>query len=387
MSDVSTVVVVGSGVSGMSSAMTLAKAGVPVKVLEEHDTIGFPCHCGGVVSTDYSEKIGIPTPSSLELNELYGFRFTDGAKEIVVRSGHPVAKVISRERFDEHLGKLCEERGVQLIKSKKVVSIRGIDHPTLVDESARMHSARYAVLAGGIADDLGYQLGFTRDNSHLLISAQCTAKRRADPTVASIYLSEGISPDFFGYVVPIDEGLCRIGVASRRADVLNSVNLIAKKERAELSGRPNLWGIWTGGPISRRRKGNVLVVGDEAGMSKATTGGGIVFGALSGVVAAETIIQDLKGDATKATKASEALVFQLRKIRGIRKLLDALGPQLAMEAMLSVTTNDRMVRYLETADFDFHGDLTRILQNVTLNASLLPISIRVIRHLITGLFK
>lgn len=387
MSDASTVVVVGGGVSGMVSAMTLAKAGVAVTVLEEHDAIGSPCHCGGVVSADYGEKIRIPSPSSIELNDLYGFRFTDGTKEIVVRSSRPVAKVISRERFDEHLADLCEAEGVQLVRSKKAVSVREVDHPIVVDESARTHSAEYAVLAGGIADDLGYRLGLTRDNSHLLMSAQCIAKKHADPTVASVYLSDKISPEFFGYVVPIDEEHCRIGVASKRTDVLSSVRLMAKKEGAELSGRPSLWGIWTGGPIPRIRRGNVFTVGDEAGMSKATTGGGILFGALSGRATAETIIQELKGTSLEAMKSSEALVSQLRKIRTIRKLLDSVGPQLVMEAMTTVTTGERLTKYLETVDFDFHGDLKKALRTITPNVNLLPIGIRVAHHLITGLFK
>jgi digeranylgeranylglycerophospholipid reductase len=386
MSDALTVVV-GGGVSGMVSAMTLAKAGVAVTVLEEHDTIGTPCHCGGVVSADYGKKIRISSPPSIELNDLYGFRFTDGAKEIVVRSSRPVAKVISREGFDEHLAKRCEAEGVELVRSKKAVSVREVGHPIVVDESARTYSAEYVVLAGGIADDLGYGLGLTRDNSHLLMSAQCIAKKHVDPTVASIYLSDRISPEFFGYVVPVDEEHCRIGVASKRVDVLSSVRLMAKKEGAELSGRPSLWGIWTGGPIPRLRRGNVFVVGDEAGMSKATTGGGIVFGALSGRAAAETIIQELKGASLEAAKSSEVLISQLRKIRNIRKLLDSMGPQLVMEAMMTITTTEKLMKYLETVDFDFHGDLTKALRTITPSVRLLPIGIRVAYHLIAGLFK
>jgi digeranylgeranylglycerophospholipid reductase len=387
MSYASTVVVVGGGVSGMVSAMTLAKAGVAVTVLEEHDTIGIPCHCGGVVSADYSEKIRIPSPSSIELNDLYGFRFTDGTKEVVARSSCPVAKVISRERFDEHLAELCEVEGVELVRSKRVVSLTEVDHPIIVDESTRAHTAEYVVLAGGIADDLGHRLGLARNNSHLLMSAQCIAKKRVDPTIASIYLSDRVSPEFFGYVVPIDEGHCRIGVASKRRDVLSSLQLMIKKEGAELSGRPSLWGIWTGGPISRMRIGNVFAVGDEAGMSKPTTGGGIVFGALSGKAAAEAIIQELKGTSLEAAKSSEVLISQLRKIRNVRRLLDSMGPQLVMEAMTKVTTSEKLAKYLETVDFDFHGDLTKALGTITPSVNLLPVGVRVAHHLITGLFK
>jgi hypothetical protein len=108
---------------------------------------------------------------------------------------------------------------------------------------------------------------------------------------------------------------------------------------------------------------------------------------LSGRATAETIIQELKGTSLEAMKSSEALVSQLRKIRTIRKLLDSVGPQLVMEAMTTVTTGERLTKYLETVDFDFHGDLKKALRTITPNVNLLPIGIRVAHHLITGLFK
>lgn len=382
-----TVVVVGAGVSGLVSALTLARAGVPVTLLEEHDNVGTPCHCCGVVSTDYREKTGVSPPRSIELNDLHGFRFTDGTKQLVVRSERPVAKVISREKFDEHLSELCEARGVELLRSRRGVSIGLADNPTVVDDSARSRSSKYVVLAGGIADILSHQVGLGRDNSRLLISAQCLAKKRTDASIAPIYLNDNISPDFFGYVVPIDEEHCRIGVASKKVDVLRSVHLMAKKEGAELIGKPAMWGVWTGGPVSRTRRGNVFVVGDAAGMTKATTGGGIVFGALSARAVAETMIAELKGSPLDKMKSLDALVLQARKIRMMRGLMDLVGPNIIMDAMFSVTTSERLTQYMEGVDFDYHGGFTKILEVVRPSPSLLPLGVRALHHLLSGLFK
>ena len=46
------VVVIGGGPGGLSVAHSLAALGRTVTVLEEHDTVGTPVHCTGVMAAD-----------------------------------------------------------------------------------------------------------------------------------------------------------------------------------------------------------------------------------------------------------------------------------------------------------------------------------------------
>jgi len=379
------VVVVGAGASGLVASLELATRGVPVTLLEEHRSAGSPCHCCGVVSTDYQEKIGVRVPKSVELNELSGFRFTDGSREIVVRSGHTVAKVISRRSFDEHLAELCISRGVDVLMSRRAASIVEPDRPRVTDESGKRYGAEYVILANGVADGLGYQVGLTKNKSFLLPSAQCVAKKRTDPSIASIYMNADVSPDFFGYVVPVDEEHCKIGVASRKVDAVRSLHLIARKEGAEIYGKHVTWGIWTGGPIPRERVGNVIAVGDAAGMTKATTGGGIVFGVLSAKSATDTIFAEVRGG--HAAGVRQDVRRHLHSIRRIRQLIDLAGPEVVMEALFTTTTSERLTRYVEGVDFDFHGGLARGFRIIRPSPRLIPLGLKALGHIIEGLFK
>ena len=379
-----TVTVVGAGVSGLVAALTLARADVEVTVLEEHETIGLPCYCGGVVSPDYQEKIGIALPRSIELIDLHGFKFTDGVREVTVESKRTIAKVISRQALDEHLARLCEVEGVGLQRSTRGTSLRTCDGSTVVETPSKSYSSDYTILAGGIADNLGRTIGLARGNSSLLVSAQAVIRKRTESPVASIYLSERISPDFFGYAVPTDEQHCAIGVASRKADVVESLRIMAKKEGAELAEKPSMWGIWTGGPMSSIRKDNVFVVGDAAGMTKATTGGGIVFGAMSARAVANIIIDELGGEGSEGAQSLQSLTLELRKIRTIRRLMNLAGPASLMEAILSASSQDRLRDYMESVDFDFHGGLIRAVRTMKVSPGLLSAGALALRHFVEG---
>lgn len=377
----------GAGVSGLVAALTLAKADVGVTLLEEHEAIGLPCHCGGVVSPDYQQKIGIDIPRSIESIDLHGFRFTDGVREVTVKSGRTIAKVISRQALDEHLAKLCEAEGVNLRRSTKASSLSIGDKLTVLDGSSRPYISDYVILAGGIGDNLGRSVGLTKQDSNLLISAHAVVKKRTETPIASIYLSEQVSSDFFGYVIPMDEQHCAIGVASRKVDVVGSIRLIAKKEGTELVGDPAMWGIWIGGPMSEIRKGNFFVVGDAAGMTKATTGGGIVFGAMSAKAVANIIIGEIRGEGPDREQSLQSLTLELRKIRTIRRLMNLAGPAALMEVLVSASSQDRLKDYMESVDFDFHGSIMKAVRTVKIGPGLLSAVALATRHSIGGLFK
>lgn len=379
------VTVVGAGVSGLVAALTLARAKVEATLLEEHGTIGLPCHCGGVVSPDYQEKIGISVPRSVELMDLHGFRFTDGVRGVTVESDRAIAKVISRQALDEHLAGLCEEEGVELLRSNRAESLRAREGRTVVETASRAYTSDYAILAGGIAENLGRSVGLARDRSGLLVSAQAVFRRRTESPVASIYLSEHISPDFFGYVVPIDDQRCRIGVASNEADVVGSLHVIARKEGAEMAEGMTTWAIWTGGPLRRTRSGNVFAVGDAAGMTKATTGGGIVFGSISARAVAGIIVGEMRGEASEGERLLRSAGDQLGKIRRMRGLMNAVGPASMMEALLSASSPEKLRNYMESVDFDFHGDMARAMGALRFGPGLISAGALALRHFIGGL--
>ena len=106
-------IVVGAGPAGLYAASRLAGEGFDVTVLEEHDTLGVPTHCTGVVSDELAELFKVP--DSLILNR-------PAVCSIVSASGNSVAftatdegiAVIDRRQFDVELGTAARREGVDI---------------------------------------------------------------------------------------------------------------------------------------------------------------------------------------------------------------------------------------------------------------------------------
>ena len=67
------VAVIGGGPAGLHGAARLAAEGYSVQLFEEHDVLGEPVHCTGVLPREAFETFGIPRGSIL--NDLTTVRF------------------------------------------------------------------------------------------------------------------------------------------------------------------------------------------------------------------------------------------------------------------------------------------------------------------------
>ena len=67
------VIVIGGGPAGLAAAAELARRGRTVAVFEEHDTIGSPVHCTGVLAAEALDSLDLPRAALL--NPLATVRF------------------------------------------------------------------------------------------------------------------------------------------------------------------------------------------------------------------------------------------------------------------------------------------------------------------------
>ncbi len=104
------VAIIGGGPGGLSAARRLAADGWSVTVFEEHERIGTPVHCTGVLAEDVIASLDLPADAVL--NPLSTVRF-------VAPAGHSFdyttatteAVVIDREAFDDALARRAEAAG------------------------------------------------------------------------------------------------------------------------------------------------------------------------------------------------------------------------------------------------------------------------------------
>jgi digeranylgeranylglycerophospholipid reductase len=361
------VVVIGAGPAGSLAAARLAAAGRDVLVIEEHDVVGQPVHCTGLVGVDAFAEFDLPR--RLVLGDAGAVRFWGARGESVPVDGRGVsAVVIDRGDLDAYLADQAVDAGAELRRGCRAqrVSVQpdGVRVTTNVD--AEPIAARAVVLACGanyrFHKTLG--LGFPRT---FLQSAQVEAPFATLPEI-EVRFGRGVAPGGFAWAVPLvrqGAAFVRLGLMSQdrsrerfHAFAALVSDRIGHDVRAIPTPRLKMLPL---APVPRTYSSRVLAIGDAAGLVKPTTGGGIYYGLISGAIAAEVLTHGLSRDrlderslAKYETRWKQRLGQEIRVGIAFRKLAAGLDDQ-AIDALVDLARVNGIVPLLQrTASFNWH---------------------------------
>jgi digeranylgeranylglycerophospholipid reductase len=303
------VAIIGGGPGGLSAARRLADSGWSVTVFEEHERIGSPVHCTGVLASEAIASMDLP--GEAVLNPLSTVRF-------VAPAGHSFdyttatteAVVIDRAVFDAALADRAVQSGAELVRGTRVIAVDpaadGVDVALASGGGVR---ARAVILACGANYAFQKRLGLGMPSTFLQ-SAQLElpADRPGD---VEIHFGSEVAPKGFAWAVPVRrrEGtFARIGVMADGDAGGYFSKILARVVEP--------WGVAVPDTPPRRRMlplasvrrsyaDRVLAVGDAAGLVKPTTGGGIYYSVVSGEIAAEVLSSRLATDELSAAALQE----------------------------------------------------------------------------------
>jgi digeranylgeranylglycerophospholipid reductase len=279
------VVVVGAGPTGSRVAELAAKRKLKVALIDKKKEIGKPVQCAGLVSHRL-RSILTDLPDNVIVNRVRRAKFISPAATLELKHKKQVY-VIDREKLDDFLFRKAKRAGADVANP---VSFRGYTkkqeadgtESLIVNTDAGKMQTKILVGADGPMSTVATRAGLMRP-ANMLTGVQVTVgmKDHFDPNAVVLFFGSNISPDFFGWVVPLSDKKARIGVAAKRAPVAYLKRLVEKRTGGEVSGagvKPDVAGRINFGVMQSTVAERVMVVGDAAAQVKPFSGGGLVYG-------------------------------------------------------------------------------------------------------------
>lgn len=269
--------IVGAGPAGCFCAISALKEGKNVLVSEEHGKIGQPVHCSGLVSQSGLQQMkDVVDYGKITLNEISTATIICGRQSVLLKPKKAKAILIDRGEFDRMAGEKAQSEGAKLELGKKISRIGQLQSKCIVGADGPSSAVAQMFCFPKIKEVVSaYQADF-----------ECAIEQKHD---AKLFISPHHFPGFFGWAIPIGNDCAKIGFAVKPGafpkkafgQMLEKFN--AKKPSNEFGAII---------PVEVRKKTamesggySVLLAGDAAGQVKATTGGGIFFGASCGRLA------------------------------------------------------------------------------------------------------
>lgn len=282
------VAVTGGGPIGCFAAQQLAVKGRQVAVFEEHDTIGQPIHCAGLVTQRVFNIAQIP-PNGIIQNTVYGAHIHSPSGMILSIGGDTVhALVIDRQRFDQTIADKARQAGAEINEAHKVIGAKQKENQIIltIQQKNKTSTVSSPILIGadGPRSFIRKTFRFPPPAELLYGIGAELADTTIDPKFVHILVGHTVAPGFFAWIIPTNAHgtTARIGLCIKkqsphpppyylnallRNDLLQGTSVLQK-----FGGTIPL------GPLNRTAADHVMLVGDAAAQVKPTSGGGIYPG-------------------------------------------------------------------------------------------------------------
>ncbi len=284
------VCIIGGSIAGNYLACLLAEQNVRCCVIEEHEILGLPFQCAGIVSQKILKLA--PFPKSIILNRVKTAKIVAPNNQSIELTGKESPVIIDRVEFDKFFGKKAQELGVKYYLGEKYISHWGApNNKVFIKTSKHNIVAKIIVGADGPFSKIAKRYGI---KNVTIPAVQTRVKFKQDLDKTAMYFHPKWE-ELFGYIVPEGEnGICRIGLATLTHPNKAFRSFLKKIEADSSQIISRQGGALPFGYPKRFAFKNALLLGDSACMVKATTGGGIVMLVSAAKILAPAISKSLE---------------------------------------------------------------------------------------------
>lgn len=331
--------IIGGGPIGLLTGILLSKEGFETKIFEEDSIVGYPQHCSGIVSKKVASFYPI-NMSQILVNKLYGVRLIVNDEIFFeFKSSIPKGFIIDRIALEKQLYERYEKLGGKL-KLKRRVNTDILKNGIWIN-------------AGGAKELI--KSGYKKVLIGLQYDILCHDLDYIDRKIVNIHIDKRINPDYFNWIAPLSWNKFRIGSASKRG-IRRIVNTLVKKicykqifkVEKELSGF-----IIYGGPRNSFVNRNMVYVGDSAGMTKITTGGGLIYGAIGSHILANCFTNNNLSEYRAIWLSLIRRELVLQKL--LRYMYIKIPKKILIDILSTLSRNEFFEKLLLLGDMDFHA--------------------------------
>jgi digeranylgeranylglycerophospholipid reductase len=357
--------IVGGGPVGAVAARSAANQGARVLLVEKGETPTYPDRCTGIISPRCLQEAGVD--DGVVLRKIRGgIIHAPNGRSVRIEVADTRAVVIDRRIFNSSLLEMAQEAGVDFVLQSRVVGLK--DKAAIIERNGDTYQAEAKVIIG--ADGPKSRVAAWNKlppPGQLLLGLQAmTQYETEDLDLIEVFINQDFAPGFFAWVVPAEEGVARVGLATHQMKKASFFlrNFLEKLKLKPLKINAGLIPI---GPRSQTVTDGVMVVGDAAAQAKPTSGGGlytgIVAAKIAGEVAAEHVLapQDSEGLITYEKRWRDKLDRELSLGMSLRRLFRNLHNR-EINFIFDVLDNQALLDVVKTyGDIDYPSQIIKAL--------------------------
>lgn len=316
------VIIAGGGFAGLACAKALAEAGISVTLLERKHTPGMGMHTTGIIVKECADEFAVPEQIIRKVTDVR--LYSPSMRHTDLKSADYFFLTTDTPNLMRHLSDDAIKAGATILYDTPYVSGRQDGDKIIVNNE---YSCRFLIGADGprskVADD--FALG---QNTEFLLGAEAEYEGLPLKDNNSFYcfLNQKLAHGYLGWVIP-GVGVAQLGLACRMpqkpdidafvASMKNEFDFSNAKVVARRGGL-----IPVGGLVQPFYRGNVILLGDSAGIVSPLTAGGIHTALHYGKVLGETIATHIKQGGEHPAKRMERIYPRFYTKQLLRKAFE-----------------------------------------------------------------
>ncbi len=296
MPEIFDVIVVGAGPAGGSAALHCARKGLKTLIIEEHEKIGEPVHCGECLSLYATQNTGIVPPESVISEHVKGVRvvFPDGTTSALNEPGF----VLEKELFEQWLSLEAVKAGTELMLGTRLEEMKHENEIWTIKTTKGELKSKIVIDASGVASVASRKLNLN-ERFKTVTGIQYELRDIPRDGYLDFYIWPKLAPHGYLWMIPKKDMRANVGLVTVQTNTAKQcTDEFVKKMGWSGKTKTKTFGglIPASGPLKKTYSEGLMIIGDAAGFTSPLFEGGTHLSLKSGEMAAIVAARAVAGN-------------------------------------------------------------------------------------------